>query len=56
MNPKEPKQFVSVTVSLVTHNKLIAIAEQQGFITKQGYPSRAQAVEYLIQNFEAKIA
>jgi len=56
MNPTEPRQFVSVAVSIETHNKLILIAEKQGFRTKQGYPSRAQAVEYLIKNFEAPIA
>jgi len=56
MNPTEPKQFVSVAITLDTHNKLIEIARKQGFYTKQGYPSRAQAVEYLIKNFEAPIA
>jgi hypothetical protein len=55
MNPKEPKQFVSVAISIETHNKLMKLAEKQGFITKQGYPSRAQAVDYLIKNFEAPI-
>jgi hypothetical protein len=56
MNPTEPKQFVSVAISLETHNELIAIAELQGFRTKQGYPSRAQAVEYLLKNFRTPIA
>ena len=53
MNPTEPKQFVSVAVSIDTHNKLIVIATKQGFLTKQGYPSRAQAVEHLIRFYEA---
>ena len=56
MNPKEPKQFVSVAITIETHNMLIAIAEKQGFRTKQGFPSRAQAVEYLIKNFQEPIA
>jgi hypothetical protein len=56
MNPKEPKQFVSVAVTVDTHNKLIVIAQKQGYVTKHGYPSRAQAIEYLIKNFEAPIA
>lgn len=53
---KEPRTFISVGVALESHNKLIEIAQKQGFTTKQGYPSRARAIEYLIRNFEAPIA
>jgi hypothetical protein len=47
---------VSVTISAQSDRTLKLIALKQNFKTSQGKPSRAQAVEYLIENFEAPIA
>lgn len=47
---------VSITVSAESDRALKLIALTQNFQTFQGKPSRAQAVEYLIKNFEAPIS
>jgi len=45
-----------VSISANSNRTLKLIATKQGFKNKSGDPSRAQAVEYLIKNFEAPIA
>jgi hypothetical protein len=54
MRTKEP--YVMVSLSADSNRTLKLIAIKQGFKNKSGDPSRAQAVEYLIKNFESPIA
>lgn len=50
------KEFIAVVIDTDSNCELIRIARQQGFVNRQGTPSRAQAVEYLLKNFQDKIA
>jgi hypothetical protein len=47
---------VTVSISADSNRTLKLIAIKQGFKNRAGDPSRAQALEYLIKNFEAPIA
>ena len=49
-------QFDHITISSDSYDKLETIAKKHGFKNRAGNPSRSQAVEYLIKNFEAPIA
>lgn len=51
---KEP--HVTVSISAEANRALVLIARKQGFKNREGDPSRSQAIEYLLKNFEAPIA